>query len=523
MRRNWIAWAALAVATFSLASSWYVTRDVPASPQIPREGLAEAKRLSAAFEGVAEYVAPSVVQIAVERENQMVRRFRGPGPGDGEGPEELTPEEFFERFRRFFPEEFQDEPPFRFEPQQFSVQGTGSGFLYDDQGHVLTNSHVVQGADDSDITVVLSNGNRVGAKVVGTDPQTDVAVLKLNQVPTDLEPIQIGDSERLRVGQWVLAIGAPFGLSQSVTAGIISATNRYRTGILDPERGYEDFIQTDAAINPGNSGGPLVDIEGRVIGINSAIATRTGRYTGVGFAIPIKLATFVADSLIEQGTVRRALLGVQIGPLQPGVARQFGVEPGQGIIVADVIPGGPAEEAGLEAGDILVEFNGEPVENVNEFRLDVSTSKIGVPHELTYIREGRRRTTRVKLAEADSVEIPERQLSRSRSGSPSAEDTLDLPRFGLSLQEVTPEVAEELEIEEGRGLVVRGVEADSPAEEQGIRPGDLITRIVQDKKPVAVNSKAEFQELVGDADEIAVYVESGAGGGFIALEATDSE
>ncbi|RUL88523.1 trypsin-like peptidase domain-containing protein [Tautonia sociabilis] len=528
MRRNTVAWAALVMSTAALIGSqtWY--RPAPAGPQLPQEGLAEAKRLSAAFEAVAEYVGPSVVQISVQRVPEV---RRGDGSPRGLTPREMTPEEleeFMERFRRFFPDGPGGFPEdfFRFEPQQFRVEGTGSGFVYDEQGHILTNNHVVEGATgDGDILVSFSDGSVVEAKVVGTDPATDVAVIKID--PKELDetprPVRIGSSDDLHVGQWVLAIGSPFGLSQTVTAGIVSATNRAGVGILDQQEGYEDFIQTDAAINPGNSGGPLVDIEGRVIGINSAIATRTRANAGVGFAVPIKLASYVADSIIENGKVQRARLGVSISQLTPDLAEPFGIDPKlDGVLVNEVFPGTPAEKAGLQAGDVIVGFKGQPVESMPAFRLEVSTSPLNQPLELTYIREGKRQTTTITLAPAEEVELPAFARSRGPGRSPEPPG-LELDRFGLELQELTPDLAEQLGHPEGAaGVLVRGVAPDSPAAAQGIAAGDLITKVIKDKKPQDVSSLDEFEQLVGDSSDLAVYVQGADGRGrFVVLKAEE--
>ncbi|QDV35892.1 trypsin-like peptidase domain-containing protein [Tautonia plasticadhaerens] len=513
MRQNRVAWAALVVSAAALIGSQNWHRTVPAGPQLPQEGLAEAKRLSAAFEAVAEYVGPSVVQISVQRAPEPRRGGGEGGPPGGMNPREMTPEQLEEFFRRFFPdgpggglpEEF-----FRFEPQQFQVEGTGSGFLYDEQGHILTNNHVVEGADgDGDIRVSFSDGSSADATVVGTDPATDVAVIKVDPKALEAEPrpIRVGSSDELHVGQWVLAVGSPFGLSQTVTAGIISATNRNAVGILDRD-GYEDFIQTDAAINPGNSGGPLVDIEGRVIGINSAIATRTRANAGVGFAIPIKLASYVADSIIQDGKVRRAVMGVQISPLLPELAEQFGIDPEiDGILVNEVFPGTPAAEAGLEPGDVIVGFKGREVDSVPDFRLDVSTSPLDQDLELSYIREGERKTATINLAPAEEVEMPSFARAPDRT-RPQEAPRVELDRFGLALQDLSPELAEQFGHEEGTtGVLVRSVEPGSPAFAEGIQAGDLITKVIKDKKPQDVTDLESFGQLAGDSGDLAVYVQ----------------
>jgi serine protease Do len=313
MKRNVVAWVAIAMSAAALVSSRNLTRPLPAAQEIPAEGQKYAKELSLAFEAVADFVKPSVVQISIERRGGVLRRStpgrRGlPQPGPNSPPGNLNPkdlDELMKQFRRFFP----DSEDFDFENQQFVEQGTGSGFVYDDQGHILTNNHVVQGAGK--ILVTFHDGETAQATVVGTDPETDVAVIKVDR--TDYRPVLRGRSKDLRVGEWVLAFGSPFGLKQTVTAGIVSATERNDVGIND----YEAFIQTDAAINPGNSGGPLVNMDGRVVGINSAIATSTRSNAGVGFTIPIDMAAQLADSLIKNGKVQRARLGIILQPLTP--------------------------------------------------------------------------------------------------------------------------------------------------------------------------------------------------------------
>lgn len=534
MTQNRIAWAALVVSTAALIGSQNWTRTVPAGPQMPQEGIEEAKRLSKAFESVAEFVGPSVVQISVERTVERRRQPDGENgrPPRGGAPREMTPEqleEFMERFRDFFPEGAAPEGfPFRFEPQQFSVEGTGSGFIYDEQGHILTNNHVVEGAKDGEIRVSFSDGSSAMASIVGSDPATDVAVIKVDprELRNEPRPVNIGSSEDLTVGQWVLAIGSPFGLSQTVTAGIISATNRQAVGILDPREGYEDFIQTDAAINPGNSGGPLVDIQGRVIGINSAIATgNRASNAGVGFAIPIKLATYVADNLIDSGAVKRARLGVVISPLTAELAEQFGIDPKlDGILVNEIAPGSPAEKAGLKPGDVIVGFKGRDVRSVPGFRLEVSTSPITEDHELTFLRDGKQQSATIKLAPSEEVEVPSLARVPSREG-PRESPGVELDRFGLELQDLTPELAEQFGFEEGSpGVLVRRVAPDSPAVAQGIEPGDLITKVIKDRKPRDVTDLDEFNELVGDSDSLAVYVQPPDNPGrFIVLKVVEPE
>src|SRR4051812_48098605 len=336
MKRNAIAWAALVVSTAALVSSRGLTRPMPAALSLPAESQKAANALSEAFVAVAEYVKPSVVQISVERKGKSTIRIPGGGrnPFQGPGRGNEVPKDFEEMLKKFFG------PDVRPEREQFgpAAEGTGSGFVFDDRGHILTNNHVVENSEK--ITVAFNDGVEASATVVGTDPQSDVAVIKVDN--TSYRPLQRGVSSKLKVGELVMAVGSPFGLSQSVTTGIISATERNDVGI----NAYESFLQIDAAINPGNSGGPLVDMSGRVVGINSAIMTGSrgfgsgGGNDGVGFAIPMDLAANMADRLIKDGKVRRAGIGVVLQPLSAALAKQLGIDPQtKGVVVGQVVPG----------------------------------------------------------------------------------------------------------------------------------------------------------------------------------------
>ena len=383
MKRNAIAWAALVVSVAALVGSRGYNRPLPAAQEIPLEGQKVARELSDAFHAVADFVSPSVVQINIEKKGSGVRMQRG-----GPGGQPVDPKEMEELLKKFFGGQGQG---FNFENQQFAAAGTGSGFVYDDQGHILTNNHVVEGADK--IVVTFHDGVELPAEIVGRMPEADVAVIKVNS--TEYRPMRIGSSKDLHVGEWVMAIGSPFGLSQTVTAGIISATERDDVDINQ----FESFIQTDASINPGNSGGPLVDMDGRVVGINSAIATMTRSSAGVGFAIPIDMAKRVADKLIKNGKIERALMGVSISPLNPALAKNLGLDPRtEGVVVVEVGQGTPADEAGLKVGDIITKFDGTEVHSGKGLQYLVSTSDIGKSYNVTYLRKGHEQTTKVSPA-----------------------------------------------------------------------------------------------------------------------------
>ncbi|MBI3462252.1 MAG: trypsin-like peptidase domain-containing protein [Planctomycetes bacterium] len=297
-----------------------------------------------------------------------------------------------------------------------STQGTGSGIVVDPKGYVVTNNHVVRGADR--VQVRFSHGEELGARLVGSDPHTDLAVLKVEQ--SDLVAAEFGDSDELEVGDWVLAIGNPFGLEQSVTAGIISAKGR--SGIVE-EVDIEDFLQTDAAINPGNSGGPLVNLKGQVVGVNSAILTESGGYQGVGFAIPSNMARSVVESLIAEGKVTRGWLGIKGQPLTPRIAQQKGLKTASGIMVMAVVPGSPAARAGLRIGDLIISMGGRKISRVDELRAQLATARVGSTVKVTFERDGTSREVEITIEEQPAgVTMLEDQFGFSttacRSGEP---------------------------------------------------------------------------------------------------------
>jgi serine protease Do len=521
MRRNVVPWAALVVSTAALVSSSGLLRTAPAAPQITAESQKTARSLSDAFVAVSEYVKPSVVQISVQKKVAAVAgmdelgRLRKKLDPNAEGDADLNnPKELDDLLRKMFPDAPQQP---RRDPRYGLQQGTGSGFLYDDRGHILTNNHVVSGADR--IIVTFHDGEEMPAKIVGTDPKTDVAVIKVDT--TSYRPIQKGKSSKIQVGEMVLAVGSPFGFEQTVTTGIISALDRSETHILG-DGSFEDFIQTDAAINPGNSGGPLVDMDGRVIGINSAIATSQSRSgSGVGFAIPIDMASNIADRLIKDGKVNRVALGIALEPLTRAMARSFGVDSKtKGIVVGQVFPDSPAAKTGLKRGDIILKFDDTPASNVTAFRNFVATSDVEHQHTLTYIRDGATKTAQVTLGAADTVLVrtamrPRAPAERSQEKAPKGE----LNAFGIQLQELTPDLAEELGYKKDtQGLLIVEVKPESPAAVAGLKKGLLITTVVKDKKVRSVETPGQFQALAENADELTIYVQLPQGSGkFITI------
>jgi serine protease Do len=440
--------------------------------------LTGARALSSAFTQVAATLRPAVVRITVEkgthsRRGDAGRRFQFRSPfADPFGG---TP--FGSPFHFWFgsPDQGQgqgQEMPFT--PRQ---TGLGSGVIIDPQGYVLTNNHVVDKADH--IKVQLSDGRSFTAKPVGTDPKTDLALVKL-QGASGLPAARLGDSEQVRVGELVVAIGNPYGLNETVTVGVVSAKGRDH---LQGGPVYEDFIQTDATINPGNSGGPLVNLNGEVIGINSAIKLAQFGYTGIGFAIPSNMAKNVADQLRATGRVRRAWLGVNIQDVTPDLAKGLGQgAPTSGALVAQVVPGSPAEKAGLQPGDVVTAVGSHKVKSSKDLQRLVLETGIGQGTQILVWRKGQMQTIGVKTAE-----MPD-DATLARGGSSGA----GAPRYGLELRSLTPDLQRELNTRARSGAVVSQVAPGSPAEDAGLQRGDVIVEV--DRRPV--KSAAEVERLL---------------------------
>jgi serine protease Do len=521
MNRNPVAWAALVVSSAALISSTGVLRPMPAAPKVSPEGQKVAQALSEAYESVAEFVKPSAVLISVKKKaaGPNMRNFQFPFPGNpggpggnGRGPQSPRDmKDLEEMLKKFFGPEGMPEK------NQFGGPGSGvgSGFVYDDKGHILTNNHVIEGAEK--ITVGFHDGIELPATVVGADEQADVAVIKVDT--TNYPALPRGDSQKLKVGDLVMAVGSPFELSQSVTTGIISATERNNVHIND----YESFLQTDAAINPGNSGGPLVNMAGEVVGVNSAIVTGGRGNDGIGFAIPIDMAENVADQLIKDGKVSRSRIGIKLDPLTPVLAKQLGIENGsKGILVGDIVAGSPADKAGLKQGDVIVSFGGEKVDGIPSFRLKVASSPAGQEFPVEYYRDGQRKTATIVPAPAENVVFDiERDSQKQSQDEEKAKEPEKTPvaDFGLEVQPLTGELAKSLGLgDDAKGLLVSDVKADSPAEAEGLKQGDVITKIVSDKSVQPVGDVKSFQDLAAKSDVLSFYVQSGSGPGrFISL------
>jgi serine protease Do len=396
------------------------------------------------FVRMADATTPSVVNISTTR---VIKGRHGGAPSP------FFNDPFFERF-------FGDEFFRQFEqPQSRREQSLGSGVIVDSEGYIITNNHVIAQADE--IKVLLSDKREFTGKVVGTDPKTDVAVIKIDA--KELPVIPWGDSNQLRVGEYVLAIGNPFGLNQTVTMGIISAVGRANVGIAD----YEDFIQTDAAINPGNSGGALVNTRGELIGVNTAIFSRSGGYMGIGFAVPSNMVRLVMTSLIKEGKVVRGWLGVSIQEVTSELARQFGLKESRGALVSDVLKDTPAERAGLKRGDVILRYDGREVSNASQLRNLVAETPVGRTVRLAVIRDKREREIDVKLTEQ-----PKEVAAAPGEGESLENEALT----GVGVQELDPEMADRLSLPRG-AVVVSQVEEGSVAEAAGVRAGDVMVEI----------------------------------------------
>ncbi len=393
--------------------------------------------LTTAIRQIAKQNIPAVVHIEVTQRQEIANPFL---------PFDNSP------FFRFFfdvpgmPRKFQRE-----------LKGLGTGMLMDSKGYILTNNHVVGGA--TEISVLLANGNKYDAKLIGADPKTDLAVIKISS-RSPLPHVTFGDSDKMEVGDWVIAIGHPRGLDQTVTQGIISA--KHRRGITDPSS-YQDFLQTDAAINPGNSGGPLLNLNGEVIGVNAAIVSQSGGFEGIGFAIPSNMALYVAKSLIANGKVARGWLGVSTQDLTPELAKSFGLNAPRGALVADVVKGSPAEKAGIRRGDVIISYRGKPILDGSSLRNEVATSPIDGMVNITIIRNGKKQKIPVRIGNLE-------QAIRRQASSLKA-------RLGIDAAPLKPKVARKFGLSTRKGVVITWVDPTGPLGEQGFEVGDLILEI----------------------------------------------
>ena len=440
-------------------------------------GLETLRKTSKAFTAVANKTIPAVVFVNVQKTVEISSPHGGRSPfghNDSRGFFDFD-EDFLERF-------FGNRQPQQRSPRKYEQLGQGSGFIISQDGYILTNNHVVGEVDK--ITVTLQDGRKFDAEVVGTDPKSDVAVIKVDA--DNLPVIELGDSDALEVGEWVIAIGNPFGLDATVTVGVVSAKGRGGIGIAD----YEDFIQTDAAINLGNSGGPLLNLEGKAIGLNTAIYSLgqrggyMGGYMGIGFAIPINMAKHIKQQLVETGKVTRGFLGIQMDEVKPELAEYFDLKTNQGISVLQVFSDSPADEAGLKAGDIILEMDGKKIEGMQQFKNAIAMVEPETEVMLLVYRDGKELKKKVEIG--------------SLSDSSFATDVSEVgEQLGLQVQELTEELARGFGYEPGEGVIVSEVTNGGIAAQAGIRAGMLIVSVNRRN----VNSVAEFNTALEETAE----------------------
>jgi serine protease Do len=411
------------------------------------------------FADLAQKVQPAVVNISttatVKVPGNPFRHYWGPHERDPFG-------DFFEKF-------FNDIPD-----RELKQQSLGSGLIIDENGFIITNNHVVEGADE--IKVKMSDGREFTAKVVGRDPKTDLALIKISSPFKGLPTLPLGDSDAIRVGDWVIAVGNPFGLEHTVTQGIISASGR-----VIGSGPYDNFLQTDAPINPGNSGGPLVNVQGEVIGINSAIIAGG---QGIGFAIPSNTAKSIIAQLKEKGKVIRGWIGVSIQTVTPELARALGLKEPAGALVSDVVPNGPAEKGKIKRGDIIISFNGKPIKRANDLPMIVADTPVGKVVDVKVLRDGKEMPMNITIREmpegkmASGMEIPQRTL-------------------GLTVDDINPKWQRTFHLQDRAGVVVVDVISASPADDAGIQAGDIIKEV--DRKPV--RNMSDYTKIMGQTEQ----------------------
>jgi serine protease Do len=498
MTYNWVkgrarsGWLAGAVAGAALAAAVGLADFTPDAHSAPPPAAVH----SGSFADVVEAVSPAVVNIMVTQAAEAAptmgfQRFGAP-QGRGRSDQQQQLEEFFGRFFDM-PQQMPQLP-------QRKVEGQGSGFIVDADGYIVTNNHVVDKA--TKIVVTLHDGRKLDATLVGHDPKTDLAVIKVNE--TDLPHVAFGDSDKSRVGDWVLAIGNPFGLGGTATAGIVSARGR------DIQSGpYDDYLQIDAPINFGNSGGPVFNVTGEVVGVNTAIFSPNGGNIGIGFAIPANQAKEIVAQIRENGSVERGWLGVQIQDLDDELAASLGLEHAKGALVADVVGDGPAQHGGVVAGDVITKFNGHEIDAARTLSRVVADANPRETANVTVWRDGKSRELKIKLGEAAKAE----QLA---AAGPAAGDGTDA--LGLTLRGLTDEDKAQLGIPDSvTGALVIAVEDDSVAAEKGLQPGDVITQVNQKDVTTAAGAVAALNEAKAEDSRALLLVRRGDAQRFVAL------
>ena len=442
------------------------------------------------FVELAAKLAPIVVNVSTSVA-PPTRAPQSPGPGQPDRFGQDPGADPFDFWRRFFGEPFGSPDP-RGTPRR----GLGSGFIIGADGLILTNNHVIEGAEK--ITVRLNDRKEYSAQVVGRDPRTDIALIRITEKGVKLPAAPLGDSSKLEVGEWVMAMGSPFGLDNSVTAGIVSAKGRSIGA-----GAYDDFIQTDASINPGNSGGPLINMRGEVVGINTAIFSRTGGNLGIGFAIPINLAKDIVPQLVKKGKVTRGWLGVSIQRITPELAESLGLKEQRGALVAGVEPGSPAEQAGLRTGDVIIEYDGKKITDSTQLPILVARTEVDKPVKVTALRDKREVPLTVKIGELKDEQVV---AAAPQTG-----------KLGLTVQNLTPQMAERMGLKEARGIVITAVEPQSSAAGAGLRPGDIVLEVNRQ----SISDAGAFKKIVDAAkpdDNLLFLVRRGESNMFLVLK-----
>ncbi len=451
------------------------------------------------FTELVEQSAPAVVNIGT---TQKISRGSREAPHGGLIPDLPENSPFNDFFRRFLDEDESDEEAL----EEFRPRSLGSGFIFDKSGLVLTNHHVVEGADE--VVVRLSDRREYTAEVIGSDKRSDIAVLKID-ADEDLPVVKIGSPDDLKVGEWVLAIGSPFGFDYTVTAGIVSAKSRSL-----PSENYVPFIQTDVAINPGNSGGPLFNLKGEVVGVNAQIFSRTGGFMGLSFSIPIDLAIEVSDQLRDTGVVARGWLGVLIQDVTRDLAESFGMDKPEGALVSRVLPDSPAEDAGFQVGDIILKFNSRSLPNSSSLPPVVGRVKVGSEVKVSIIRNGKPKTLRVRIGE-----LPGEPQARpaSLNKSPKA-GVKDVDRIGLTVSDLTDEQRDEADVDE-YGVIATDISRGS-ASRAGVRKGDIILKLDQEDVETAKQFR-DMIESIPDGKSVPMLVQRNGAPTFLALKIDD--
>ena len=514
------------------------------APVVQTPATKDAAAMQGAFADVAQACEPAVVTIISQgaKTERTANGPSGPSPFGNRPRRPGTPngaspfgdfQDFFKQFQRDFGYNDQNFQPNSWQGRVLKEKaqakwqeiqderggGLGSGMIFRADGLILTNAHVVRGVDT--VAVTLSDGRKFDkAKVLGRDERTDIAVVKVEA--TGLPTVKLGESSGVRVGDWAIAVGNPFGLDHTLTVGVISAKSR-ELNLASGGDSRTDYLQTDASINPGNSGGPLLDIYGRVIGINNAIYSESGGNQGIGFAIPVDTARFVADKIVREGKVRRGYLGVKISNVEDrGTA--FGLEPGlKGVLVEEISdPNGPGAKAGLQPGDVITKFNGEAVEKSNQLQRLVGNSSVGSQVVLTVLRDGKTITLSAQLQELKDAAAAAEAPGEAPQGDGAGKlEGTNVPELGLQLQVITPEVTKALGIKATAGIAVTSVKDGSPADNAGLQKGDVIERVGQ----IPVTTVGGLQDAVkrilgrqtGDEKKVALYVNRNGQHTFVVL------